>query len=262
MPKQEFKCAWCGNSVVRWAKNPHGKEIKNHFCNNVCKGNWQTKQREELGYTKEWLYDQYVVKKRTANDIANEIGRDSKRVWEWLRNYGIETRKRGYGNTDNHFKKGERSAFFGHKHTEENKEKFRQKRLEDGRVPYLVNGQHWLKQEGKHPASWRGGVTPERQVVYSSKQWKDAVKEVWKRENATCQRCGKQQTDDRSNAFNLHHVYPFADRKHLRTNPDNLVLLCKECHLFVHSKKNVNREFMLKEFILPPWLKERGHRND
>lgn len=254
MPKQEFNCAWCGKPVIRWAKNPQGKEIKNHFCDRTCKGNWQRKQREDLGYTKEWLYEQYINKGRTTNDIAKEVGRDSKRVWEWLHDYGIETRKRGYGNPDVWMKKGHKNNV-GKKLSEETKEKIRQKCINRGSVPYLVNGQHWLKQEGKHPASWKGGVTPERQAIYSSPEWREAVKKVWKRDNATCQLCGKHQDDDREHKFHIHHIYPFAEYKHLRTNPDALVLLCPDCHHFVHSKKNTELKFMLKEGELPTWLK-------
>lgn len=230
------------------------KQSKIIFCDNTCKGLWQKKQREDLGYTKEWLYEQYVVKGRTANDIAKEVGRDSKRVWEWLRDYGIETRKRGYGNTDVYFKKGEKSRFAGHKHSEENKARFRQFRLEDGHVPYLVNGQHWLKQEGVHPASYKGGVTPERQSIYQSQEWKNSVKKVWERENATCQLCEKHQSEIRNQKFHLHHLYPFADYERLRIKPDNLALLCPKCHRFVHSKKNTEKLFMLKELVLPDWL--------
>lgn len=262
MPKETFVCAWCGKNIVRWRNNPHGDEIKNHFCNNECKGKWQTKQREDLGYTKEWLYEQYVVKRRSANDIAKEIGRDSKRVWEWMKGYGIETRKRGYANPDNYFKKGQIGTFKGHHHTEEAKEKLRQARLADGHVPYLVNGKHWLKQDGVHSPMWKGGVTPERQCIYGSKEWKNAVKEVWKRENATCQLCGKHQNEDKEHAFNIHHVYTFAEYPHLRTNPDNLVLLCRDCHLFVHSKKNIDLKFMLKPMTFPDWMIERKKENE
>lgn len=253
MAKEEFKCDWCNKPIMR-SRMHQGKEIKHHFCNRSCKGEWQKKQREDLGYTKEWLYEQYIVKGRTANDIAKEIGRDPKRVWEWMRDYGIETRKRGYGNTDVYLKPGH-TMNRGRHLSEEHREKIRQARLRDGHVPYLVNGEHWLKQEGKHPASWKGGVTPERQTLYFSEKWKYAVKEVWKRDNATCRRCGKHQSNDK-NTFHIHHLYPFAEYKRLRANPDNLVLLCPDCHRFVHSSKNTNREFMLKEMIIPSWLKK------
>lgn len=253
MGSRIFKCDWCGREISRQNKKGNGELIVHHFCNNDCKGKWQTKQREDLGYTRDWLYEQYVVKRRSANDIAKEVGRNSKRVWEWIKGYGIETRGRGYGSDENLFRKGERSRFAGHKHTDEYKERARQRSLEDGRVPYLVNGKHWLKQSGKHPASWAGGVSPERQKIYASREWKDAVKEVWRREQGTCQRCGKRQKDCLAH-FHLHHLYPFSAYKRLRTNPDNLALLCRDCHLFVHSKANIDHEFMLKEAHLPEWL--------
>ena len=256
MSKIDCKCDWCGKPLKR-LDNHQGKEIKNHFCDKACKGKWQKKQREDLGYTKEWLYQEYVVKQRTANDIAKEVGRDPKRVWEWLRDYGIETRKRGYGNPEVHFKKGEQSRFKGHKHTEENKEKQRERRMIDGRVPYLVDGKHWLKQEGKHPSSWKGGVTPERQAIYSSIEWKEAVKEVWQRDKAICRLCGVKKKENRDKRFDIHHLYSFAEYKHLRTNADNLVLLCKDCHIFVHSKNNIENKFMVKDVILPNWIERR-----
>ena len=187
MPKEVFKCAWCGKEVVRWSKNPNGEDIKNHFCDRQCKGAWQRKQREDLGFTKEWLYEQYIVKGRDCHDIAKEIGRNYKRVWEWIRDYGIETRKRGYGRPDLLYQKGHDNGRIGTHLSDETKEKIRQARLKDGRVPYLVNGKHWLKQEGVHPGTWKGGITPERQAFYSSDKWKTAEAYVRDRDKNTCQ---------------------------------------------------------------------------
>ena len=245
MPKEIFKCAYCGKLVKRYRYNPKGIEIQNHFCNNECKGNWQKKQREDLGYNKEWLYEQYIIKGRDCNDIAREVKRDPKRVWEWIKDYGIDTRKRGYGTIDYRFQKGH-TLNRGKKLSEETKEKIREARLKDGRVPYLVNGVHWMSAyTDRHPGSWKGGVTPLRQKVYSSKEWKNAVEDVIERENDTCQRCGKKHEKGTRN-FDIHHIYSFDEYPYLRTNPDNLVLLCRNCHMFVHSKKNVEFEFMPK----------------
>lgn len=33
----------------------------------------------------------------------------------------------------------------------------------------------------------------------------------------------------------------------LRAVPSNLALLCRPCHLWVHSRQNVNREFLAAE---------------
>lgn len=265
MPKEVFKCAWCGKELLRYRYNPHGKLIDNHFCNTQCKGEWdrarRKKEREDQGYTKEWLYEQYIVKGRDCNDIAREIGKDGKTVWKWVTDYGIETRKRGYASQETSpFKKGQPSVFKGHHHTEETREHFRQLRLADGHVPYLVNGKHWLKQEGKHPASWKGGITPERQAFYATEQWRKVEKYVRERDNNTCQLCGMKQPEDCKRQFHIHHIYKFDKNERLRAHPDNLVVLCHKCHMFVHSSKNTEHKFMTVPMVLPDWLK--GEQNE
>lgn len=243
MPKIETVCSHCGKSLKRWPNNPNtGKPIANFFCNTSCKGLWQKAQREALGYTKEWLENEYISKKRSANDIAREIGRDPKRVWEWMADYGIEIRPRGH-NTDLLIKDG--SGFRGKKHTEETKKKLSELSIADGRVPWGKNNPHPLKgaKSENHP-NFKGGLTPERQSVYSSQEWVDAVKEVWKRDNATCQKCGKHHNQEGvRGSFHIHHIVSFQVRR-LRTDANNLVLLCKDCHKFVHSKRNVEKLFI------------------
>lgn len=117
--------------------------------------------------------------------------------------------------------------------------------ITDGRVPWgKGNDPYWIGVTGdKHP-SFKGGLTPERQAVYSSREWVDAVKIVWARDNATCQCCGKHHnTEVNRGNFHIHHIVTFQV-KELQTDPENLVLLCKDCHKFVHSKKNVTKQFI------------------
>lgn len=240
-------CTLCGNDLFRVLWN-YGKNrpMNEFFCDNVCKGQWQKEQREALGFTKDWLINEYHVNGKSANQIAKEIGRDSKRVWEWIRDYGLETRPRGtdYGQS---FKPGQESVFKGKKHTDENKEKFRQLRLSDGHVPYLKNGIHWLKHDGAVSPMWKGGITPERQSFYRSDKWKDAVKQVWKRDNATCQKCGKHHNHANARGtFHIHHIVSFMV-KQLRAEVSNLLLLCNECHRWVHGKTNTQKLFISEQ---------------
>ena len=238
------KCTQCGNEINRvlwnYSKN---RPMNEFFCNSSCKGDWQKSKRESLGYTKEWLIEQYVNLKRSANDIAREVGRDSKRVWEWLRDYGIETRGRGtdYGQC---FKEGCESTFKGKSHSEETRKKLREQRISDGHVPYLKNGIHWLKHKGAISPAWKGGITPDRQYFYSSDEWKYSCKAVWKRANAKCERCGKNHNDAKERGtFHIHHIVSFMV-KELRAEVSNLALLCADCHRYVHSKRNVSKEFI------------------
>lgn len=194
--------------------------------------------------TKEWLFTEYVIKKRTCNDIGKELGKDPKTIWQWLKNNGIPTRPRGGESSSGSFKKGV-NLWLGKKHKQETKEKIRQARIKDGHVPYLKNGEHWLKSvsQEKHP-NYKGGLTPERQSFYSSEIWSDVVKQVWKRDNAICQNCGKHHNTEKNRGnFHIHHIVSFQV-KELRAELSNLVLLCKDCHIWVHSKKNIEKQFI------------------
>lgn len=237
--KRDVKCNHCNEKIRRYKT-----KTDTYFCNIICKGKWQISQREKKGYTKEWLIKQYHDLGKSANQIAREIKKDPKRVWEWIKNYKIETRERGsYSN--NHFKKGHKGSV-GRKHSDKTKNKIRQACLKDGRVPYLKNGIHWLHETKRHPASWKGGITPERQALYSSKEWSNIVLNIWKRDKATCRNCNKSQNDNRDNKFHIHHIISFQNIKY-RKEISNLVLLCPKCHRFIHSKKNINNKYIKHE---------------
>lgn len=235
----KINCGYCQKEIER---NERGQV--NSFCDKQCKGKWQALQRENLGFTREWLEDQYFTQGKGAYQIGREIGRNGKRVWEWLRDYGIKTRPRG-SDINQQFKKGHESAFKGLKHTDKVKEQLKQLRIKDGHVPYLKNGVHHLKgKKGDETPNWRGGCSPERQSFYSSIEWVNSVKYVWKRDNAICQRCGKyHNTEESRGKFHIHHIESFMNREK-RADIDNLVLLCRTCHLWIHSRININKEFL------------------
>lgn len=239
MAKKNVNCDFCKEKLMRYQT-----KTDTYFCGLPCKGKWQTLQREKLGFTKEWLIDQYFNKGKNCNQIGREIKRDGKRVWEWFRDYGIEINKRGHNYKENLVQDG--STFLGKKHIQETKDKIRDARIRDGGVPYLnKDGVHWLKGvTGKGHPSYKGGLTPERQSLYSSEEWSNVVKEVWKRDNAYCQRCNKHHNTEKSRgSFHIHHIVSFQVRE-LRSELSNLVLLCRKCHIWVHSNKNVNKEFI------------------
>ena len=101
-----------------------------YYCNTNCKAAWQRLQKP---VTREWLYQKYIVEGVSANDIADIVGRSQKRVWSWLENEGIPTRPRGYDERLR-FKKGQPSAFKGHKHSEETKRAASELAIATGRV--------------------------------------------------------------------------------------------------------------------------------
>lgn len=160
-------------------------------------------------WDKDWLVSEYATKERSANDIASEFGITEAAILYWLRKHNILRREMSNIRSKKHWGlAGEQNGMYG--------------------------------RTGENSSNWKGGITPERQEFYISDEWKKARSEVYKRDNAQCQRCGNKDN------LHVHHIVTFAN-KELRADIDNLVLLCAKCHRFVHSKKNNNREYIREE---------------
>lgn len=158
-----------------------------------------------------WLYEEYVTKGRAANAIAKDFEVTEEAILFWLRKHGIPARSMTEIRSVKHWgAEGEANPMFG--------------------------------KRGAEAPSWKGGVTPERQAFYSSREWATAVKQVWKRDKAKCQRCRKTAPKI-GRGHHIHHRIAFGVTE-IRANLGNLVLLCRTCHHFVHSLKNTSREFL------------------
>jgi len=164
---------------------------------------------------KEWLEDAYVVQQKSAGDIAKMFGVTDAAIIFWLKKHGIPRRSMSESRKIKHW----------------------------GQVG--ADNPMWNKRGEQNP-QWKGGITPERQSFYMSEEWKKACRFVWKRDDATCQRCGLNKTESADMPFHIHHIEGFANNE-LRAEPSNLVLLCEACHHFVHSKRNLLREHLPKE---------------
>lgn len=235
----EFDCEICTTHVRKgWSATMPGTP---RYCSRACKAEAQRRQKP---VDREWLYQKYIVEGLDCTAIAKIVKRNSKRVWEWLRDYDIPTRPRGAASSPGALKPGNNRCT-GRVLSAATREKIRQARIREGSVPYLKNGVHHLKgKRGAEIPTWKGGITPERQSVYGSQKWKEAVKAIWKRDNATCQRCGKHHnTTSNRGTFDIHHIVGF-EVVALRCEVSNLVLLCEQCHYWVHSNENTAKEFL------------------
>jgi hypothetical protein len=160
-------------------------------------------------WDREWLHREYIERGRSAADIGAEFGCSGNNVLYFLKKFGIQTRTTAETRALKHWGlSGERNGMYGRRGAE---------------VP-----------------NWKGGVTPERQALYSSEEWAVASAEVWRRDRGICQRCGKQRG---KRAHHIHHIISFAVPEE-RSNVENLVLLCIQCHRWVHSKANIGGEFI------------------
>jgi len=229
-------CALCGCEIVRNGSKP------GRFC--CLDHRWTWERQQPLPVTKEWLIQKYIAERLDCTQISKLVSRDPSTVHWWLQRYEIPTRPRGYGKPSNMFQKGTKVCA-GRRQSEAARQKISESRR--GKPVVYKSGRHYLKgKRGADTNNWKGGVTPERQSFYATEEWKQAVKAVWKRDNAICQRCGLDHRTipvKNRGIFDIHHIETFANKAR-RCELDNLVLLCEKCHLFVHSRENVNKEFL------------------
>jgi hypothetical protein len=80
---------------------------------------------------------------------------------------------------------------------------------------------------GENHWNWKGGITPERERWRASPKMNRFRKEVFIRDNYTCQICGKRGGVD----LHAHHIFSFKDHPQYMYDPGNGMTLCKKCHL-------------------------------
>lgn len=85
-------------------------------------------------------------------------------------------------------------------------------------------------QRGMMNPNWKGGVTTWYRKIRASKALLEWRKLVFKRDNWTCQKCGRRSDKSFHLQIEAHHIKPFAVFPELRFVVDNGLTLCKECH--------------------------------
>lgn len=161
-------------------------------------------------WEREWLYREYVERERSAAEIAAESDCGENNILYWLKKHGIRRR------TIAEARAIKRWGLTG-----------------------AANGMYG--RTGADNPNWKGGLTPERQAFYASPEWAAAIRRVWKRDKGLCRRCSR--APKRKGQFHIHHRISFSVTE-MRVNFDNLVLLCRPCHRWVHSKANRRNLFV------------------
>ena len=128
-------------------------------------------------------------------------------------------------------------ALRGHKYffrsplSRETKEKIRNTLkkafLENKLIPWWIkrNEPHPMQREEiikNHPC-YKGGRTPPHHLRLLKQSWKKIIKNVYKRDNYTCQECGK-----RGGLLHAHHILPYSLTKD--NSLINLITYCNRCH--------------------------------
>lgn len=187
-----------------------------------------------------WLRTKYLVEGLSTYQIAAIVDRNPKRIYEKLRDFGIKTRSRAETLKNNSWWALGKYPRHGWKHSQKTKNILRNKAL--GRIGLIGDKNPMFGRNGSLSARWKGGTTPERQSLYSKQEWKNIIKFIYARDDYKCKRCGTGHT--KNNKLHAHHVKSWAEHKDLRSDPDNLITVCDECHYWIHSKNNIKKEFI------------------
>ena len=139
--------------------------------------------------------------------------------------------QRGHNLRVKHPLEGRENWWKGRSHSAESRAKI--SRAASRPKPYLRGERNGMAgRTGASNPNWKGGVTPERQALYASGEWKRVARLVRVRDGG-CVECGAVA------GTHVHHVRSFADYPDLRLDPDNLVTLCREHHHDAHRKEVV-----------------------
>ncbi|HEY0108025.1 MAG TPA: HNH endonuclease signature motif containing protein [Fibrella sp.] len=194
---------------MRTEKGQFVKGVSSSPATQFKKGeHWRQKKPH---WEKEWMVEHYVTQQLSTGDIAKMLETTDANVIYWLRKHGIPRRNVSQA------RKIKRWGLIGPDNP-------------------------MFGKRGALASSWKGGITTERQTLYNSLEWAEVVPKVYNKCNFRCVECGSLYKNE--SKHHIHHIVSFQV-KELRTDIDNLILLCKKCHLWTHSNKNVNKKHIL-----------------
>jgi HNH endonuclease len=189
-----------------------------------------------LHFNEAWLRQKYIDEKLSCPDIAMLVGRNAKAVHDQLRKFGIPTRPRGENLASGADKPYLLTSWGkGRRHTPESRAKLSVAASRP--KPWLRGtGNGMSGRTGASNPNFKGGISPERQRVYASAEWKALMRAVAARDRHTCRRCGDASRGPR--AIHVHHIKSWTTYLDLRFQLTNVVSLCRACHRWVHSNAN------------------------
>lgn len=155
-----------------------------------------------------WLREHYITKGLSQASIAELAGASPHTIRTWIRRNGLQkpagswTVGKAPWNKELHYEARPRSTA--------EREAVRKR----------------MKGEGNH--RWRGGIS--REGVVLRREIKLLRPTIYARDNHRCRLCGNS-----GGRLTIHHVSPIWARPDLARDADNLVTLCRSCHLRVNN---------------------------
>lgn len=92
---------------------------------------------------------------------------------------------------------------------------------------------------GKSHHWWKGGVSDENELDRRTLEYKFWREKVFTRDKWTCQKCRHRNKRGVRKSLNAHHIKPFSKNKKLRTDVNNGITLCEDCHRIIHKNATI-----------------------
>ncbi|EHM3061036.1 HNH endonuclease [Enterococcus faecalis] len=80
----------------------------------------------------------------------------------------------------------------------------------------------------------------ENKSFYRTPAWRDMREVIYERDRGCCKRCGKFVFGRKAH---VHHIVPIKNNPLLKLDPNNLILLCSECHPIVEQETETKKFF-------------------
>ena len=93
----------------------------------------------------------------------------------------------------------------------------------------------------EHHPNWIKDRDKLKDRDHSERQDSEIIKwrqEVFARDNYTCKLCGERSREGHKVTLNAHHIKPFSSYKELRTDVNNGITLCEDCHKLTYKKES------------------------
>lgn len=178
---------------------------------------------------KEILENLYIKELKSTREIAKILGCSRSAIINWLKKYEIPIRTISESN-HNYFKyKGGKKIQSEKVKKDWENDKYRNLQSKIKKELFKNNPelkiQHSAKMQGIDISEWNGFSELETRRIRKSLDYKNWQNEVFKRDDYTCQCCGK-----RGGVLHAHHLESFSDNPDLRFDISNGITLCENCH--------------------------------
>lgn len=209
----ELICPNCNKKFEIIKSRLHLSKV--HYCSLVCLSRYTAKQRSDKLKTRE-----YPFKCGVCINCGKDIMAKNAQFIKQDRKYCSVSCKTSYQNKNNNPMKNLSTRIKVGLANKGKKHIVSKETCEKRRLANLGEKSHF----------WKGGLTDKNRLERNCAKTKQWVKDIFERDNWTCQECGSRNGNGKNIYLSAHHIKSWAKYPKLRYSLKNGVTLCINCH--------------------------------